>query len=251
MRNTWIVVTDLEELKAYRVDSDPLYSNPRLELVDHARTTANRRLVEEVTDQAGRFPRTGVGPNGVGGMARGERHNMELEKRKRCIRKLADHLNSLLRSDEVERCFLAASREIQRVAAGNRPAVARQGGSGCGRGPDQCPEIRTVGVLQVRSNRGSPVSVAFGEAGNPPAERPTGVTPQEPPGRDERITRSAPSGRSPIRGMDPEARAGPQARTRPPAAERREGTPTQGAMPHSGNASGRPSPLRPTQPARQ
>ncbi|HHY86788.1 MAG TPA: host attachment protein [Verrucomicrobia bacterium] len=112
MRNTWIVVTDLEELKAYRVDSDPLYSNPRLELVDHARTTANRRLVEEVTDQAGRFPRTGVGPNGVGGMARGERHNMELEKRKRCIRKLADHLNSLLRSDEVERCFLAASREI-------------------------------------------------------------------------------------------------------------------------------------------
>jgi hypothetical protein len=45
-------------------------------------------------------------------MSDGERHNIELEKRKRLVRALARRLNTLARDPEVERCFLAASREI-------------------------------------------------------------------------------------------------------------------------------------------
>jgi hypothetical protein len=45
-------------------------------------------------------------------MSDGERHNIALEKRKRLVRQMAHRLNELARSPDVERCFLAASREI-------------------------------------------------------------------------------------------------------------------------------------------
>ena len=45
-------------------------------------------------------------------MSDGERHNIELESRKRLVRQLAQRLNALVRGKEVERCLLAASREI-------------------------------------------------------------------------------------------------------------------------------------------
>jgi len=45
-------------------------------------------------------------------MSDGERHNIELEQRKRLVRELARRVNSLARKEEVERCLLAASREI-------------------------------------------------------------------------------------------------------------------------------------------
>ncbi|HLP77017.1 MAG TPA: host attachment protein [Candidatus Paceibacterota bacterium] len=107
-----IVVTDLEQLKAYRLEHDPLHSSPRLELIEQFNTGAARKLVDETTDLAGRFPRATVAPDMMGGMSQGERHNAELEKRKRCTRRLAGEINSLLERPDVERCFLAASREI-------------------------------------------------------------------------------------------------------------------------------------------
>jgi hypothetical protein len=45
-------------------------------------------------------------------MADGERHNIELEARRRFVRRLAQRLNFLARSPEVDRCFLAVSKEI-------------------------------------------------------------------------------------------------------------------------------------------
>lgn len=45
-------------------------------------------------------------------MSDGERHNIELESRKRLVRQLAQRLNILARSQEIDRCFLAASKEI-------------------------------------------------------------------------------------------------------------------------------------------
>ncbi|HYG25186.1 MAG TPA: host attachment protein [Verrucomicrobiae bacterium] len=112
MKNTLIIVTDLEQLKAYRVDNDPLHSNPRLELIDTFKTGAARKLVEETTDLAGRFPRASVAHEIMGGMSAGERHNIELEKRKRCLRQLSRRINGLVKAPDVERCFLACSREI-------------------------------------------------------------------------------------------------------------------------------------------
>lgn len=107
-----IVVTDLEQLKAYRLDDDPLHSSPRLELIEQFNTGAARRIPQQATKLAGGSPHNAPARDLIGGMSPGERHNVELEQRKRCTRKLAGEINSLLQSSEVDRCYLATSREI-------------------------------------------------------------------------------------------------------------------------------------------
>jgi hypothetical protein len=111
MKNTLVVVTDLGCLKAYRLEDGQANRTPRLELVEeYNNADAHERLVDKVTDLAGRFPRS---PGATGGMS-GERHNIELELRKRLVRQLAQRLNALARVPEVEHCLLAASVEINR-----------------------------------------------------------------------------------------------------------------------------------------
>jgi len=113
MKNTLVVVTDLGCLKAYRLENHHPNYAPRLELVEEFNSAdAHERLGDKVSDLAGRFPRSAGVANATGAMSDGERHNIELEKRKRLVRQLAQRLNALARSPEVERCLLAASREI-------------------------------------------------------------------------------------------------------------------------------------------
>ena len=113
MKNTLVIVTDLGCLKAYRVENHQSNQTPRLELVEEFNNpAAHGKLVDKVTDLSGRFPRSSGMPNATGVMSDGERHNIELESRKRLVRQLAQRLNRLLGSKEVERCLLAASREI-------------------------------------------------------------------------------------------------------------------------------------------
>lgn len=115
MKNTLVVVADLACLKAYRLENNELSRTPRLELVEHFdNADAHGKLVDRVSDSGGRFPRATGRPNGSGAMSDGERHNIELEQRKRLVRQLAQRFNSLARPSEIERCLLAASREIHR-----------------------------------------------------------------------------------------------------------------------------------------
>jgi hypothetical protein len=107
-----IVVADLEELKAYRIDDDPLHSKPRLDLVERFHTGGNQKLQQQATKIAGGSPKNSNSRDLVGGMSPGERHNVELEQRRRCVRALAQRTNSLLKASDIERCFFAASREI-------------------------------------------------------------------------------------------------------------------------------------------
>jgi hypothetical protein len=108
-----VVVADLACLKAFRIDNNHPNRSPHLELVQEFNNAdAHGRLVDKVSDLSGRFPRGTGGAKADGAMSDGERHNIELEQRKRLVRQLAGHLNTLVRSQEVERCFLAASREI-------------------------------------------------------------------------------------------------------------------------------------------
>jgi hypothetical protein len=112
MKNTLIVVVDLGCLKAFRVDNG-LNRTPRLELIEQFENpAAHNRLVERVTDLSGRFPRGAAKQANGNAMSDGERHNIELEQRKRFVRDLARRVNSLARNEDIERCFLAASREI-------------------------------------------------------------------------------------------------------------------------------------------
>jgi len=128
MKNTLVLVTDFGGFKAFRLENDHPHSSPRLELLEeYEDAQAHRRVVEEVTDQAGRFRRK-IGRRGGAAMSDGEQHNMALEKRKRGVRKLAGRLDSLMQNPEIEQCFLAASREImnplmQELSANSRSKI--------------------------------------------------------------------------------------------------------------------------------
>jgi hypothetical protein len=114
--NTLLVVADLSGFKAFRLENNHSHlprQTPRLELMaQFTNPEAHSRLVDKVSDLAGRFPRRTGGARAAGAMSDGERHNIELETRKRSVRQLAQRLNNLARDREVERCMLAASREI-------------------------------------------------------------------------------------------------------------------------------------------
>jgi hypothetical protein len=114
MKNTLVVVTDLGCLKAFRLENSQLNRTPRLELIEEFQNPeAHGKLLEKVSDLSGRFPRGSGAFNGAGGaMADGERHNSELESRRRLVRQLAQRLNRLARNREVECCLVAASKEI-------------------------------------------------------------------------------------------------------------------------------------------
>jgi len=110
--NTLLVVADLGGFKAFQLENNDGQRTPRLEFLEqYDNQQAHGRLVDRVSDLSGRFPR-GTGMKAGGAMSDGERHNIELETRKRLVRQLAQRLNALCRTQQVERCFLAASREI-------------------------------------------------------------------------------------------------------------------------------------------
>ena len=113
MKNTLVVVAELGGFKAYTIENNNhLAREPRLEILDqYENAEAHGHLVDKVSDLSGRFPR-GTGTKAGGAMADGERHNIELETRRRLVRQLAQRLNSMARGQQIERCFLAASKEI-------------------------------------------------------------------------------------------------------------------------------------------
>jgi hypothetical protein len=112
MKNTLVVVSDLGGFKAYRLDADQMNSTPRLDLLEEFNNAAaHRKMNDRLSDVGGRFPRRTGASNGCA-MSDGERHNIELESRRRHVRQMATRLNSLMQSPGVEQCYLAASREM-------------------------------------------------------------------------------------------------------------------------------------------
>ncbi len=104
MKKTLVLVTDLGGFKAYNLENNQPISSPRLELLEEYKDAeAHQRLVEQVSDLSGRFPRrTGA--------------------------RAAGRLDSLMQNPEIEQCFLAASREImnpllQELSAGARSKI--------------------------------------------------------------------------------------------------------------------------------
>lgn len=109
MQKTLIVLADLSGVKAFKLENNTMLRAPRLELIEHYNIPeAHARLVDRVSDQSGRFP----GGSAGGPMSDGERHNIQLELRKRFVRQLAARINILAGGPEIERCFLAVSKEI-------------------------------------------------------------------------------------------------------------------------------------------
>lgn len=113
MKNTLVVVADLACFKAFKLENHSPNHSPRLEVIEEFQNAdAHEKLVDRVSDSSGRFPRGGGTPGASGAMSDGERHNIQLELRKRLVRQLAHRFNALARGKEIERCLLAASKEI-------------------------------------------------------------------------------------------------------------------------------------------
>jgi hypothetical protein len=90
-----------------------------LELISELKPAkAHEKLSDQVSDQAGRFPRGGGGGGGAGGtpgdLSAGEALNKEAEQDHRLIQKLAEKIDALLADDAVTDCLLAVSAPIHK-----------------------------------------------------------------------------------------------------------------------------------------
>jgi Protein required for attachment to host cells len=119
-----IIVTDRGSLKAYRVDDTPT-RGPSLKLVQAFNVTdAHGRLVDKVTDLAGRFPVSdGAGGRHANSIA--ERTQLETETDRRIHKQLADQIAKIVESDGVEGWSFAAPASIHAAIVDLLPRKVR------------------------------------------------------------------------------------------------------------------------------
>jgi hypothetical protein len=113
MNKTLLIVADLGLLRAYRETQNVADRPPHLEMFEEWKPeSAHQKLSDQVTDQAGRFPRGGGAANISGDLSAGENLNSETEESRRLISQLAGRINTLLANPEVTRCSIAISGAI-------------------------------------------------------------------------------------------------------------------------------------------
>ena len=119
-----IIVTDRGSLKAYRVDETPT-RGPSLKLVQAFDVTdAHGKLVDKVTDLAGRFPVSdGAGGRHANSIA--ERTQLETETDRRIYKQLADQIAKIVESDGVEGWSFAAPASIHAAIVDLLPRKVR------------------------------------------------------------------------------------------------------------------------------
>ena len=119
-----VIVTDRGSLKAYRVDETPT-RGPSLQLVQAFDITeAHGKLVDKVTDQAGRFPIT----DGSGihhGASIAERTQLETEMDRRIYKQLADQIVKIVKRDGVEGWSFAAPASMHAAIVDLLPGDVR------------------------------------------------------------------------------------------------------------------------------
>jgi len=105
-----VIVADRGSLKAYRVDETPT-RGPSLRLVQAFDITdAHGRMIDKVTDMAGRFPVGDGGGRKMNGIA--ERTQFETETHRRIYRELADQIAKVVKTDGIAGWSFAAPAEF-------------------------------------------------------------------------------------------------------------------------------------------
>lgn len=113
MNKTLLIVADLGLLRVYRETQNAVDRQPHLELIEELKPeSAHQKMSDQVTDQAGRFPRGGGGANSSGNLSAGESLNSEAEQHRRLISQLSGRINTLLADTAVTRCSIAISGAI-------------------------------------------------------------------------------------------------------------------------------------------
>jgi hypothetical protein len=109
MKARLLMVTDLGLLKAFRFEEHQGES-PRLIPIEQMNfEPAHQHLTEQITDSAGRRA-SQAGARGGGTMA--DRHNLELEVRRRLIKKIALRIEEIVSGHGADGWWLAAQKEI-------------------------------------------------------------------------------------------------------------------------------------------
>ena len=119
-----VVLADRGSLKAYQVHETPT-RGPSLKLVQAFDVAdAHGRLVDKVTDMAGRFPVTEGAGLHRGPASIGER-KLETEIDRRIYKQLADEIATIVKKDGVEGWSFAAAAEIHGAIVNLLPAAVR------------------------------------------------------------------------------------------------------------------------------
>lgn len=115
MTRKLLVVADLGRFKAYRLEDDRNFSNPRLELLEDWETNVTHHLRDEVTDQAGQFRRGTPNGHGAATLSDGDSHNLDLERRRRAVKTVARRISELLQAPDLQGCYLAADSQMNKA----------------------------------------------------------------------------------------------------------------------------------------
>jgi len=121
-----VIVTDRGSLKAYRVNETPT-RGPSLQLVQaFDMTDAHGRLIDKVSDLAGRFPVTeGAGAH-RGQASTAERTQLATETDRRIQKELADQITKIVSKTGKDGWSFAAPAEIHTAIVDLLPANVRQ-----------------------------------------------------------------------------------------------------------------------------
>ena len=120
-----VIVADRGSLKAYQVAETPT-RGPRLKLMQAFDVTdAHGRLIDKVTDLAGRYPVT-EGAGSRRGPASIAEPKLETELDRRIYRQLAEQIAKIVRQDGVEGWSFAAAAEIHGAIVDLLPGDIRE-----------------------------------------------------------------------------------------------------------------------------
>lgn len=120
-----VIVTDRGSLKAYRVSETPT-RGPSLQLVQAFNVTdAHGRLVDKLTDFAGRFPVTNGAGAHHGAASIAERTHLVTEMERRIHKELADQIAKIVSLNGKQGWSFAAPAEIHGAIVGLLPAAVR------------------------------------------------------------------------------------------------------------------------------
>lgn len=121
-----VIVTDRGSLKAYRVTETPT-RGPSLRLVQAFDITdAHGRLVDKVSDVAGRFPVTESAGAHRGPASIAERTQLATETDRRIQKELADQIVKIVSQNGKEGWSLAAPSEIHAAIVDALPCAVRE-----------------------------------------------------------------------------------------------------------------------------